>query len=205
MKIKYFFITITISLLIGFLSGITAGLIAGVKLNKQNNSEQIISSIVVLDKIKDQSFLVTRTIITEQKVEIIIDQGSAWSNFWWGHEITAESLIQVDVGVDLSKITKEDIEVNNTDKLIIVKLPNSEIYDSSLKGEINVSTNSGILKKLLATDDNEDYNLALTELTSNAKEAVEQNEELLEEAKTSTLSILQAIFQDTGYTIAEFK
>lgn len=202
MKIKEFFLTAMISALIGLLAGITIGIIVGIRIEKNENEEQeVITSTVVLDRIKDQSFLVTRTVVTDQKATIKIDQGSDWSNFWWGHEITAEGLMQVDVGVDLTKIGENDIIVNNSAKTISIKLPESEIYDSSLKGEIQVTTKSGILKKLLASDNNEDYNLALSELTKSAKESIEGNSELLEEAQMSALSTLEVILKDTDYKV----
>ncbi|MBN2015704.1 DUF4230 domain-containing protein [Candidatus Dojkabacteria bacterium] len=201
MKIKQFFLTTIISFLFGFLIGVSAGLVIGIKVTKQSTERQLVSSTVVLDKIKDQSFLVTRTIVTEQSTTINIDQGSAWSNFWWGHEITAEGLMQVDIGVDLGTITEGDIRINNENKVIEINLPDAEIYNTSLEGSIDVSTKSGILKKLFASDDNEDYNLAMSELAKQAEDSINSNEELLSEAKASALSTLQAIFKDTGYSV----
>jgi hypothetical protein len=203
MKIKQLFLTVIISSLIGFLAGITFGLIIGVKITNTSNEKEIVSSTVILDKIKDQAFLVTRTVITDQEAVISIDQGSTWSNFWWGHKITAEGLMQVDVGVDLANLTTDDIVVNDDDKTISINLPEAEIYNSSLESDIEVTTQSGILKKLLATDDNEDYNLALNELSDQAKEAIGQDEELMNEARSSALSTLQAILYDTGYTVKQ--
>jgi hypothetical protein len=205
MKTRQILLTLIIALTFGFLVGTITGLIIGVKISKKSPDTEMetISATVVLDKIQDQAFLVTRTIITDQEIQIEIDQGSAWSNFWWGHEITAEGVVQIDVGLDLSRLSEEDIEVDNETKTIIIDLPSAEVYDSSLKGDIDVSTKSGILKKLLATDNNEDYNLAMAELTSQAEEAVAQDEELLEEAQSSALSTLQVILKDTGYTLTE--
>ncbi|MFC1780183.1 DUF4230 domain-containing protein [Patescibacteria group bacterium] len=201
MKIKQLFLTVIISSLIGFLAGITFGLIVGVKITNSSTEKEVVSSTVILDKIKDQAFLVTRTVVTEQEAVISIDQGSAWSNFWWGHEITADGLMQVDVGVDLANLTTDDITVDDDNKIISINLPKAEVYNSSLEGDIEVTTQSGILKKLLATDDNEDYNLAFDELSLQAEAAVEEDEELLNEAQVSALSTLQVLLSDTGYTV----
>lgn len=203
MKTKQILLTMIIALTFGFLVGTIIGIIIGVQISKkaQTSEKEVITSTVVLERIQNQAFLVTRTVITDQDTEITIDQGSAWSNFWWGHEITAEGKVQVDVGLDLSSLSEEDIQVDDANKTIKINLPDAEIYGSSLEGEIDVTTKSGILKKLLATDTNEDYNLAMTELTSQAEEAIAQDEELLEEAQSSALSILQVILKDTGYSV----
>lgn len=203
MKTKQILLTFLIALTFGFLAGTIAGLIIGIKISKrsQDSQKEIVSSTVILEKIQDQAFLVTRTIITDQEVKMEIDQGSAWSNFWWGHKIKAEGTVQVDVGIDLSSLREEDIEVDNEGKTIKINLPSAEVYDSSLEGEIDVTTKSGVLYKLLSTDTNEDYNLAMERLTSQAEEAVNQNEDLLQEAQSSALSTLQVILKDTGYTI----
>ncbi len=200
---KKLFLTSIIALTIGFFLGVTIGTIIGIKINKENTEKQIINSTVILERIKEHSFLITHTVITEQSSEIIIDQGSAWSNFWWGHEITAEGLMQVDIGVDLSQLTSEDLTINTSNRTIKINVPDAEIYNVSLNGDIEVSTKSGILKKLLAEDENEDYNLALEELSSKAQEAIEQDSDIMQESKSSTLSTLQVILHDTGYTIIE--
>lgn len=206
MRIKSIFLTLTISLAIGFLSGIVIGLIIGVKITNPTQDEvQKISTTVVLERLKDQAFLITRTVISDEETTIKIDQGSEWSNLWWGHEITAEGLMQVDVGVDLSNLTEEDIVVNDLNKTIKINLPDAEVYNSSLEGEIQVSKKSGIMRKLFATDDNEDYNLALSELSREGEASVSQNTDLMQDAKSSALSTLQVILKDTEYTISEYK
>ncbi len=203
MKTKQFFLTITISVIIGFLAGNISGLIIGLKINQEKEDSAIIESTLVLERLKEQSFLVTRSIITDEEVTINIDQGSTWSNFWWGHEITANGQIQTDIGIDLIKLEDTDIQVNDNDKEIIISLPEPTIYNSSLKGDIEVTTQSGVLKKLLASDSNEDYNLALEELISQSENAISNNQYLFDESYEETIKILQYIFNDTGYTIKQ--
>ncbi|MDD3647811.1 MAG: DUF4230 domain-containing protein [Candidatus Dojkabacteria bacterium] len=203
MKIKQFFITTFISVFIGFLIGTVFGLVLGVKVIRDDSPKELISSTVVVDKIKDQSFLITRTLVTDQKVDIEIDYDSPWSQFFWGHKVSAEGVMQVDVGVNLTDITENDIEITNDDKTIKINLPDAEVYDTSLSGPIEVSTKSGVFKKLFDTDDNADYNLALSELKAQAESSVTGDEEFLKEAKSSALSTLQAIFKDTGYIVVE--
>jgi hypothetical protein len=201
MKIKNFFLTALICSLIGFLLGTVAGLIIGIKVIRPSGEKEVVSSTVVLDRLQEQSFLVTRSVLTDQEVEIEIDQGSAWSNFWWGHEITAKALIQTDLGVDLSKLTEEDIIVDKSNKEITLNLPDAEIYNISLNSDIEVSTKSGLLKYIFDSDDNEDYNLALDELSTQTEEAIGQDTKLLAEAQSSALSTLQVLLKDTDYEV----
>jgi hypothetical protein len=202
MKTKQIILLSLILTSIGFLLGSIVGIIIGVRISQTTSEEkEVIEMITVLEKIQVQSFLVTRTIITNEDTTITIDQGSAWSNLWWGHEITAEARVQVDVGVDLSQISESDITLDNKAKTITIKLPEAQIYDASITGPIDVSTKSGIFKTLFASDTNEDYNLAMSQLTTQSQNAIEQDEQLLDEAKTEALETLRAIFQDTGYTI----
>jgi len=204
-KYKNIILTSLIALSLGFLTGVIAGLVIGINISKKSESgvveKEVITSTVVLEKVQEQAFLITRTVITDQDVEIIIDQGSAWSNFWWGHEVNAEGIVQVDVGIDLAAIKESDIVVDDENKTITILLPEAEVYDSSLKGEITVSKESGWFKQLFDNDDNEDYNLAMNELTSKAQTAVEEDSEMMKEAQESALLTLQAILKDTGYEI----
>jgi len=201
MKTKQFFLTITISLITGFLAGNISGLIIGTKINKENTNETTIESTLILERLKEQSFLITRSVISNEEVTITIDQSSPWSNFWWGHEITAKGLIQTDIGTDLSKISENNIDFNHSNKTISISLPDPEIYNTSLKGDIEVTTKSGLLKKLLSSDSNEDYNLALNELSSQAEASINSNQDLFNEASDESIIILNYLFQDTGYTI----
>ena len=109
--------------------------------------------------------------------------------------------MQTDLGVDFSKLSEDDITVDENKKEITINLPNAEIYNISLDGDIEVKTKSGILKLLFDSDDNEDYNLALDELSTQTEDAIEQDDKLLEDARSSTLATLQVILKDTDYEI----
>ncbi len=188
-------------MIIGFCGGIVAGVIIGVKVNRPNTKKEIITTATVLEKIKDQSFLITRAVIVNQDANIKIDHGSAWSNWFWGHEIKAEGLIQIDLGVDFTKIKEDDIKIDYEKKTIWINLPDSEIYNTSLKGPINVSTKSGIFKTLFESDKNEDYNLALNELKIQAEKTVKSDTNILEESKTAAYQTISILIKDFGYII----
>lgn len=190
----------------GLLIGIVLGMILGFGLHSwlyKSPTPTTITKTVVLERIQEQAFLVTRTVITDQDVTINIDQGSGWSNFWWGHEITAQSRIQVDVGVDLGIIAPEDVEVDDSTKQIKIRLPEATVYNTSLVSDIRVTTKSGILKKILEKNTDEDYNIAMRQLCDEAELTIAQNEILLDEAKQGAISILESIFADTEYTIVQ--
>lgn len=163
--------------------------------------EQTITAQTIVNRIQEQAFLVTKTVYIDQQSEIVIDRGSDWSNFWWGQTITAEGLIRTDVGVDLSKLTSENVKVDHEQKTITIQLPAAEILDSSLSGEIEVVTKSGILKKLLLNDANADYNLALSQLTTDAMTAVNADETLFVEARNTTINMLELLLAETGYEV----
>lgn len=187
--------------LIGTLLGVILGLALGIKLTNDKHSSTIVEKETILERISSQSFLVTKNVLTTQNVKITVDEGSSWSNFWWGHEITASALVDTGIGVDLKKITSDDITVDKNKKTITINLPESEIYQTNLSGDIEVRTESGILKILFDSDTNEDYNLALSELNSQAENAVSGNDEIMTEARTEAVNSLKMLFSDTDYTL----
>ena len=190
-----------LTFLFGVLLGSSIGLVIGIKVSDKNEVKTIVTEETVIRKINNQAFLITTSVINDSTVTITIDQGSGWSNFWWGHEVEATGLMQVDVGVNLEEVTANDITINEAKKEIQIDLPDARVYDSSLKGEIEVATSSGVFKKLFDSDDNEDYNLALDELKKQGLEDINNDTEILSEAKQSAITILESIFAETGYKI----
>lgn len=198
--IKTFYPVIFFSIVF-LLCGSLLGVLVGVKILCPKNKTEIVTSKVVLNKIEDQSFLITKSVILYQESKITIDQGSAWSNFWWGHEISANAPVSVDVGVDLTKLQESDIHIDNLNKIISINLPQAQIYKSSINGDIEVSTKSGVFKTLFASDTNEDYNLALQQLTSEASKSIEEDLNIINLARDSAIDILQIVLKDLGYTV----
>lgn len=164
-------------------------------------NESRVTSRIIVDKIQNEAFLVTKTVFLDQETQIKVDQGSSWSNFWWGQIINAEGLIRIDLGVDLKKITENEISINRETKEILIKMPEAEALDISLSGKIKVSSQSGLLKFLLENDPNQDHNLALNQLKEDATSTVMKDASLLDEARNDTLRIIQLLFKDTGYTV----
>lgn len=160
-----------------------------------------ITSTVVLEKITDQYFVVSKTVLIDQETEIKIDEGSRWSNFLWGQTITAEAMIRVDVGVDLSKLTTEDIKINDETKTVQITIPQASILDASQYGDIDVNSKKGVLKFLLDNDPNEDHNQALETLLKEAEKAIIDDQELLDEARRDSVKVIGLIVTNLSYDL----
>lgn len=160
-----------------------------------------VTSRQVLEKISDRYFVVTKTVFIDQSTTITVDEGSTWSNFWWGQTIEAQALIRLDIGVDLTNLSEGDIVVNREDGVITLRVPAPSVLDASLSGDIDVQNSQGVLKKLLDSDTNADYNVALDTLIEEATKTVEEDTTLFEDAKGDSVRVLELIVDDLGYNI----
>ncbi|MFA5742853.1 MAG: DUF4230 domain-containing protein [Candidatus Paceibacterota bacterium] len=186
-----------------FLLGMFAGFILGIKIDQgQDEKKQIITAETIFDKVASKGVLVTQSAYLNQDVDIEIDNGSDWSNFWWGHKITAESLVRVDLGVDLAQIKKEDISINPVAKTICIKLADPIINSIAIEGDVEMRVSSGILKIIFASDNNEDYNLATARIKEEAQKAIKENTKLFSETKIKAYEILSFLFADIGYQVS---
>ncbi|MBN1374285.1 DUF4230 domain-containing protein [Candidatus Dojkabacteria bacterium] len=168
----------------------------------EKDSVQSVTALSIIERVSTKGILVTKSLYIEEEITIKIDQGSAWSNFWWGHQVVATAPMRIDLGIDLSKLTEDNIAVDNTEKTIIIDFPDVEISSISLDGDIEVERESGIFYKLFEADDNADYNLALTELTNQSRATAEANTELYQETKDAVVELLNFLYSETGYTVS---
>jgi hypothetical protein len=166
-----------------------------------DKSQTIVTSQVVFDKINSQSFLLTKTAYLQQESQIKIDQGSDWSNFLWGQTIDATALMKVDLGCDLSGLSIDNIKVDTNNKTIIIELPKATISNITNVSDIQIKSNSGILKFIFDNDPNSDFNRSLVQLKADSRLAVEGNSELITSAQEDTKKILKALFVETGYQL----
>jgi hypothetical protein len=186
----------------GFALGLSTYYFIAVRNNHKSKPEVEITRDTIVHRVSEQGFLVTRVAVLDQEVEIKVNDDSSWSKFWWGHEVTAEAQMQVDMGVDLSNISKKEIQINEETKEIQIDIPEAEIYNISLKDEdIEIATKSGVLKKIFDNNKEEDFNLALQELEESTLENISSNEEMLNEAQKSAKEIIKTLFTDTNYTV----
>lgn len=202
-KTKLIYLLVTILFLIVLMSVcfITGIYIQRNKLDDGSGDSKEVTSQIIVDKINDEAFVVSRTIFLDQKAEVVIDKGSGWSNFFWGQTINTEALVRVDLGVDYSKIDEESIDIDSNKKTITIKLPAAEVLDTSVSGDIQVETSNGLFKYLFDNDPNQDHNLATEELIDQAIKAIDEDTELLKDARKDSAKVLELVLKDLGYTI----
>lgn len=154
----------------------------------------------IFEEIVEQGTIVTHSVMINQKVVRTVDQGSEWSNFWWGHEVTAEALLRVQIGISMEGLKESDIVIDQTMKTICVKYPDPKIIAITTESPIDVSTKSGLLKRLVASDTNSDFNNALTDLKAEAQRSVE-NSVIMQETGDSADKVLGYVLLPTGYSL----
>jgi len=191
--------TIVVGLILGVL-----GLLVGRYVFPEGKEEKtVITSRSILKEISAQGFLVTHTILSEEKVSQKIDKGSEWSNFWWGHEVESRATMQVSYGIDLTELTEDKIHIDEKAKTFCIVYSSPVIHSVSLIGEIEVEQKSGVLKKLFLQDDNKDYNLALELLNDEAKTGIAEIDGIEDSAKKQADSTVSFILSQAGYTVID--
>ena len=188
---------------IGFVSLALAILIITIKFGvfKNRTETKTITAQTILNSIADNYFVVTKSAILNEEVEIKVDKGSTWSNFLWGQTVKARGLIRIDIGVNLSGLDENDIKINQFQKTVSINIPRAEILDASQYGPIEVNSKQGVLKYLLDNDPNADHNRALEQLITEARTAISSDERLFNEAHRDTTKLLEMIVKNFGYSL----
>jgi len=201
-KLELFLGTVVFTLLLAVCIFVSGGLLLGSSESPTDPQPvTIVTSEVILEKINTEAFIVTKTLFLDQEKTLTIDQGSGWSNFWWGQTIEAEAIMRVDVGVDYQKVAPEDIVIDNDTRTLTITIPPAEILDSSLYGEIEVQATNGLLRQLFANDPNQDFNLALEELDKDARATVQDDEELFSEAEQDSARLIELLLSGLDYEV----
>ncbi|MBI2037777.1 MAG: DUF4230 domain-containing protein [Candidatus Magasanikbacteria bacterium] len=161
---------------IGVLVIVAASLFVGYRLGKPNQPGEQVSSQSIVQALKHEGFLVTETYIITQQITIDRSTGSAFKDFFWGQDIVAMGTMKASLGVDLNKISPEDITVDA--RTVTASLPSLEDHGVELIGDITLQNKQGIFKKIFNNDDG--YNAAYAKLKeaalAAAKSDVVQNE-----------------------------
>jgi hypothetical protein len=157
-----------------------------------------VSTTQIFEKFQEQAFLVTQTFFLEQDTSIVMDAGSNWNNLLWGQEITASGLTRVDVGVDLSNISEQNIQVDNKLQTVRINMPSVEVLDSSITGPLDIDTSNGLLRRIFDDADGEEYNMAMEILVEKSQNSLEENPELLTEAVMSTEKAFEMFVEQFG-------
>jgi len=148
------------------------GFYAGWKIASPAEYTRTVDAQVILTALRDRGFLVTQTYVFDQPVTIEKTSGSALKDFFFGQTITARGAMEVNMGIDLAKVTADDITFD--DNTITIKIPKASLFNVRLVGPVEVENSQGILKRLLQNEDG--YNEALSELSKIAEETATKEE-----------------------------
>lgn len=156
---------------------------------KAKEKAPTVTSQLVVDKISDQSFLVTKTIFLDTKAEITVRDDSGFKGFFVGQRISAQGMVRVDVGEDLKRLSPEDVVIDHQNKRVTVYLSGAEILDSSIFGDIRIENRKGLwtnVKDLFNGDKSFEYNLSANELIAQANFAAKDDVEFFQAADQAT-------------------
>lgn len=153
------------------------GLALGYRLFKPTAQQRIVNAQSILTALRDRGFLVTQTYVFDEPVKITKSSGSAFKDFFFGQTITARGAMEVNLGIDLTKVTADDVTLEGD--VVTVNIPAISLFNARLVGPIDVKNDQGILKRVLENDDG--YNEALSELSRQA-EAAATKPELIDRA-----------------------
>ena len=138
-------------------------------------------------------FLVTKTLYLDEETTIAIEDAGGLKGLLFGKELKARALVRSDVGVDLKKMTEENINIDSSKNIITIKLPEATILTSGISGNVEVESSRGIwtsVKELFTDEGNDDYNRAVNELVSNAEKAVQARMDVFDSARADTVKLI---------------
>ena len=197
MNIKQFFLISITTLFLGFF----IGLIFGIFLPKKDFiSSEKPSVQSVLDTLNKHDVYISRSLLTEQEAISFVEPASSWPSKWWGQEITMSSQTQADIGNNLSQINSEDIFINHNEDTIMINIDDPTILSITIKKAIVVSSQSGSIEEILSSD-SEGFSPASELLVKDTKLELENDKEVIKDAKTQTTSFIRSLLSDTGYKI----
>lgn len=186
-------------ILLIFIATFFYGRHVGKKVATESIREPAVSSQTILDKITDQYFLVTKTVFVNSRAEIETPKSDNWADLFTGKKITVNGLVRIDVGLEMKNMRAENIKVNSRDKVVEISLPQAEILDASLSGELDISLDKAVverLKDIFKNTQNDDYNLAMITLIDSAKKQVIANEDIFNQARLDSLRLVELIVSE---------
>jgi hypothetical protein len=109
--------------------------------------------------------------------------------------------MRVDIGVDMTDLTDEDINIDQESRVITINVPDAEVLTVSLNGEIEVTSEKGIIRRFFQNDSNRDYNLALEQLRNEASESALSREDVVVQAQEDSVRVLDLIIENLDYEL----
>jgi len=170
----------------------------GHKLGKKDSAIEVTQQSI-LELVTDQYFIVSKTAYLQQEVRITIEENSDWSDLLWKDVIKASGLVRVDLGVDLSELSVDDIKIKGN--TITLTVPQAIILTSSIEGEIEVNSERGLVTSVeeLFEEEADDFNLTTEQLKESAKASITQ--EMYDDARNDSVKVLELILNSIGYEI----
>ncbi|MDD5726679.1 MAG: DUF4230 domain-containing protein [Patescibacteria group bacterium] len=164
--LKYLILAVLLVVFLG------VGIFVGYRLFSPQATKTQITAQVILTALRDRGFLVTQTYIFDEPVTIEKKSGSALKDFFFGQTITARGAMEANLGIDMSKVTADNIQIQ--DNKVVVTIPKAQIFNVRLIGPLDIKNTQGILKRLLQSDDG--FNEAQAELARVAEESAKRQE-----------------------------
>jgi hypothetical protein len=173
---------------------------------RQKGVTATVTSQVILEKMAEQSFLVTKTLFLDTKAEILVRDTSGFKGFFVGQKINAQGVVRVDLGENFKKMEPKDIVIDQAGKKLIVYLSGAEILDSSIFGDIRIENRKGLwtnVKDLFNDDKSFEYNLSANELIAQANFAAKDKGDFLAAADQATSQFIAHMAGDLlpGYAV----
>lgn len=168
----------------------------GKKANLSQEKDSIITSQTILERITDQYFLVTKTVFIDSRAEIETAKNNNWTDLFTGKKMTVSGLVRIDVGLEMKNMKTENILINSRNKTVTISLPQAEILDASLSGELNIDEDKAVVEKLkdiFKDSQNDDYNLAMQTIITKAKSQVIADESIFQEARADSIKLVELI------------
>ncbi len=134
--------------------------------------QRAVTSQAILTTLRDRGFLVTQTYIFDEPIVIEKQSGQLIRDFFLGQKITARGAMEVNLGIDLSRVMPEDIQIS--EDAIKIAIPSASLFNVRLVGPLDIQNEQGILKRILQNDAG--YNEAQSELIRVAEEQARKPE-----------------------------
>ncbi len=180
--------------IIGIALIFAGGLALGYRLFRPSEQKTTVTAQLILTALRDRGFLVTQTYVFDEPVTIKKTSGSSLEDFFFGQTIMARGVMEANVGIDLAKLTTEDIKVSGNS--VEIRIPAVSLFNVRPLGPIEVKNDRGLLKRLL--EDDSGYNEALAELTRQAEVSAVKPELMkraTEHAKEEIVQLLGLVVQ----------
>ncbi|MBP6945525.1 DUF4230 domain-containing protein [Patescibacteria group bacterium] len=142
--------------------------------------QRAVTSQAILTTLRDRGFLVTQTYIFNEPIVIEKQSGQLIRDFFLGQKITARGAMEVNLGIDLSRVMPEDIQIS--EDAIRIAIPSASLFNVRLVGPLDIQNEQGLLKRILQNDAG--YNEAQSELIRVAEEQA-RKPELIQRANTA--------------------